>query len=45
MLGTLPFGYRLGKNKKLAIDKEQSQWVKKMFEWYDQGTSLPQIKT
>ena len=44
MLGTLPFGYRMGKNKKLAIDKEQSVWVRKMYEWYDQGTSIPQIK-
>ena len=44
VLGTLPFGYRLGKNKKLAIDKVQSPWVKKMYEWYDKGMSLPEIK-
>jgi site-specific DNA recombinase len=44
MLGTLPFGYKLGKNKKLAIDKEQSKWVEKMFKWYDEGMSLPSIK-
>jgi site-specific DNA recombinase len=45
MLGTLPFGYKLGKNKKLAIDKEQSKWVEKMFKWYDEGMSLPSMKT
>ena len=45
MLGTLPFGYKLGKNKKLAIDKEQSKWVDKMFKWYDEGMSLPSMKT
>ena len=44
VLGTLPFGFRLGKNKKLAIDKNQSPWVKKMFEWYEKGLSLPEIK-
>lgn len=44
VLGTLPFGYRMGKNKKLAIDKDQSVWVKKMFEWYSEGLSLNDIK-
>ena len=44
VLGTLPFGYRMGKNKKLAIDKDQSIWVKKMFEWYSEGLSLNDIK-
>lgn len=44
VLGSTPFGYRLGKNKKLVEDKTQSPWVKKMFSWYEQGLSLPDIK-
>ena len=44
MLGSLPFGYKLGKNKKLVIDKDQSKWVEKMFKWYDEGMSFPSIK-
>lgn len=44
VLGNSPFGYKLGKNKKLVIDKNQSPWVEKMFAWYDQGMSLPEIK-
>ena len=45
MLGSLPFGFKLGKNKKLVVNKEQSVWVEKMFKWYDEGISLPQIKS
>ena len=44
VLGNLPFGYRLGKNKKLVIDKEQSDWVKRIFKWYSEGLSPMRIK-
>ena len=44
MLGKPIFGYKLGKNKKLVIDKDQSKWVEKMYKWYDEGMSLPSIK-
>ena len=44
VLGNLPFGYRLGKNKKLVIDKEQSEWVIKIFKWYSEGLSPMRIK-
>ena len=45
VLGSLPFGYKLGKNKKLTIDKEQSEWVKRIFKWYSEGLSPMRIKT
>ena len=45
VLGSLPFGYKLGKNKKLTIDKEQSEWVKRIFKWYSEGMSPMRIKT
>ena len=44
VLGNLPFGYRMGKNKKLAIDKEQSEWVERIFKWYSEGLSPMRIK-
>ena len=34
----------MGKNKKLAIDKEQSEWVERIFKWYSEGLSPMRIK-
>ena len=44
MGGPTPFGYKINKNKKLTLDKEQSEWVKRMFKWYSQGLSPKRIK-
>ena len=38
MKGDPPFGYELV-DKKLVINQEESEWVKNMFEWYNNGTS------
>ena len=39
-----PFGYK-SVDKRLAIDKSQSKWVKKMYQWYYEGKSVMWIKT
>ena len=39
-----PYGYKT-ENKKLAIDKEESKWVKKIFNWVYDGKSLIWIKS
>ena len=44
MGGTTPFGYKVNKNKKLILDKDQSPWVEKIFEWYSKGVSPKKIK-
>ena len=44
MKGDPPFGYKL-KNKKLVIDKEESKWIRKEFEWFKNGWSLDKIRT
>ena len=36
MSGSPPFGYKLI-DKKLEIDKKESEWMKKIFNWYDNG--------
>ena len=41
--GPSPYGYEI-KNKKLAIDKEQSKWVKKIFRWHYDGKPIIWIK-
>ena len=42
--GTKPFGYDV-KKKKLIINKEESECVKKMYEMYKEGKSTMDIKT
>ena len=44
MGGSTPFGYKVNKNKKLILDREQSPWVEKIFKWYSQGLSPKRIK-
>lgn len=44
MGGPPPFGYEI-KNKKLALHPEESQWVKKIFEWYNDGKPTEWIKS
>ena len=41
--GPAPYGYQIT-DKKLAIHKEQSKWVKKMFRWYYDGKPIIWIK-
>ncbi len=41
--GQLPYGYTT-KDKKLFPDKEESKWVKKMFDWYYDGKQIIWIK-
>ena len=41
--GPPPFGYRL-EDKKLVIEKSESKWVKKIFQWYSEGKSTMEIK-
>lgn len=43
MGGPSPFGFTI-KDSKLAIDKTESVWVKKIFEWYSEGYSTLQIR-
>ena len=42
--GPPPFGY-INLNKKLEINEEESHWVKKMFEWYNKGIPVIEIKS
>ena len=44
MKGDSPFGYKL-KDKKLVINKDESKWVKKIFEWFVQGWGIDKIRT
>jgi site-specific DNA recombinase len=41
--GTVPFGYQI-KGKNLVINKEESSYVKKIFEMYNKGKSCMEIK-
>ena len=41
--GTVPFGYQI-KGKNLVINKEESSYVKKIFEMYNKGRSCMEIK-
>jgi len=43
MKGSPPFGYKLV-DKKLEIHEENSEWVKKIFNWYDEGKSTVWIR-
>ena len=43
MKGDPPFGYKLVE-KKLEIDEENSEWVKKIYDWYDDGKSTTWIR-
>ena len=43
MKGNPPYGYKLV-DKKLEIHEENSEWVKKMFDWYIKGISPYKIK-
>lgn len=42
--GPPPFGYRLV-NRRLDIDPFESEWVKKMYGWYCQGTAIKEIQS
>ncbi len=44
MGGTITFGYK-NVDKKYQIEKEESTWVKKIFNWYENGKSIKWIKT
>lgn len=44
MGGPPPFGYQI-KDKKLILHDEESKWVKKMYEWYNNGKSTEWIKS
>lgn len=41
--GTVPFGYQI-KGKNLVINKEESSYVRKIFEMYNKGKSCMEIK-
>jgi DNA invertase Pin-like site-specific DNA recombinase len=41
--GPPPFGYRLV-NRRLEIDPFESQWIKRMYDWYCQGQSMKSIQ-
>jgi DNA invertase Pin-like site-specific DNA recombinase len=43
MKGDPPFGYKLV-NKRLELHEEHSEWVKKIYEWYDDGKSTVWIR-
>ena len=43
MKGDPPFGYKLVE-KRLEIDEENSEWVKKIYRWYDDGKSTTWIR-
>lgn len=43
MKGDSPFGYKL-KNKKLVINKEESKWIERVFEWYGNGWGIDKIR-
>ena len=43
MKGDPPFGYKLV-DKKLEIDEVNSEWVKKIYNWYDDGKSSVYIR-
>jgi site-specific DNA recombinase len=44
MGGPPPFGYKKSKTNQLIRDKEQSEWVERIFKWYSQGLSPMRIK-
>lgn len=44
MGGPTPFGYKKSKTNQLILDKEQSEWVERIFKWYSQGLSPKRIK-
>ena len=44
MGGPTPFGYKKSTRNKLILDKEQSEWVERIFKWYSQGLSPKKIK-
>jgi DNA invertase Pin-like site-specific DNA recombinase len=41
--GPPPFGYRI-ENKKLIVDQFESEWVKKIFDWYTSGVPVNDIR-
>jgi len=42
--GSPPYGYDLGTNKKLVVNKEESKWVKEIFTLYNKGYSPDRIR-
>ncbi|MDG1306663.1 MAG: recombinase family protein [Porticoccaceae bacterium] len=44
MGGPTPFGYKKSTRNKLILDKEQSEWVERIFRWYSEGMSPMRIK-
>ena len=44
MGGPTPFGYKKSTRNKLILDKEQSEWVERIFRWYSEGISPMRIK-
>jgi DNA invertase Pin-like site-specific DNA recombinase len=41
--GPPPFGFSI-KNKKLVVDVFESEWVKKIFDWYNSGVAVNEIR-
>ena len=45
--GTYPFGYigsKIDGIKKLVIEPNESEWIRKMFEWYNNGIPINEIR-
>jgi site-specific DNA recombinase len=45
--GTYPFGYigsKIDGIKKLVIEPNESEWIRKMFEWYNNGITINEIR-
>jgi site-specific DNA recombinase len=45
--GTFPFGYigsKIDGTKKLVIEPTESEWVRKMYEWYNNGITINDIR-
>lgn len=45
--GTYPFGYtgsKIDGTKKLVIEPTESEWVRKIYEWYNNGISINDIR-
>lgn len=45
--GTYPFGYigsKIDGTKKLVIEPTESEWVRKMYEWYNNGITINDIR-
>ena len=45
MGGPTPYGYMVDDQGKLAVNKEEAKWVKKIFSLYESGKSIDHIRT